>query len=137
MVMAGDDDKNLVAMADQSDRVYAEQTWFTATALGINGFLMSSATACANPRELRIASTVVSVLAAFLVVQRSAGQAEKLPGRVGNGWRDKLRDTWQNFRVVVPGHMLWVVAEFSGAFFYVLVIVGSSLGVWFMPRAPS
>jgi hypothetical protein len=45
-------------------------------------------------------------------------------------WRHKAREARYRARAVVP-HMWWVVCEFSGSFFYLLVVIGSSAAVWF------
>lgn len=120
-----------------ADNVLREQLWFTATTLGVNALLMSDAAQDGHLVAARIASTVISLYAAYLIIQRSAGAAGKIKlpkdleqvGADQRNWRHKARETWCRFRVI-PAHFLWVVFEFSGSFFYLLLVLGSCGAVW-------
>lgn len=114
-----------------------EHFWFTATTVGVNAFLMSSAI---QPKYGAIViglSTVVSVYAIFLIVHRSAIHAGKvklpqdlkeLPESEKTATH-KARETWHHMRIV-PRHLVFVVCEMSGALFYLILVMTSCIGVW-------
>ena len=120
-----------------ADNVLQEQLWFTATTLAVNGLLMSDTVRHGHLVAARVVSTLISLYAAYLILQRSAGTAGKIklpedlervdPGQ--RNWRHKARETWCRFKVI-PAHFLFVVFEFSGSFFYLLLVLGSCGAVW-------
>lgn len=117
------------------ENVLQEHFWFTATVLAVNGFLMSDA-----PPDYSVAvavvSTLVSLYGAYLIVERSAAVAgkinlpeelERMPTREKT-WREKWRETQYKLRIA-GSHVPFVVCELSGAFFYLVLVVFSWLGV--------
>ncbi len=62
-----------------ADNVLQEQLWFTATTLGVNVFLTSDAVQHKHFWTARIALTLISLYAAYLILERSAGAAKKIP----------------------------------------------------------
>jgi len=75
--------------------------------------------------------------AVYLIIERSASAANKvkLPKDLKEKESDKktaadkARETWYRFKIV-PKHFPFVACEFSGAFFYLLLVVASCIGVW-------
>ena len=124
-------------MPSKANNILQEHFWFTATTLAVNGFLMSANIGCKNWYVVRIISTLISAYAVYLIVERSASAANKikLPKDLEDKKSDKktasdkARETWHRFKIV-PKHFLFVVCEFSGAFFYLLLVVASCIGVW-------
>jgi len=121
-------------MADNN--ILQEHFWFTATAVGINAFLMSSDAKLCHWAVAPIVSSVLSAYAAFLIVHRSAAHAGKIdysadlpPEHKDRTWRHKLVETRCNIKAFVP-HVWWIMCELSGAFFYFLLILLSCAGVW-------
>ena len=123
-------------MADSSENVRAEQFWFTLTTLGVNGSLIVDAARAASLRWLPVLvfSTLVSLFAAYLVVERSAFlvHGSMVPPDAPKGiatWKDKEREFHYKLPIV-KSHLWFVWHEKSGSLFYLLLIVGSWLGSW-------
>lgn len=125
-------------MGDTGNNILKEHFWFTATTLAVNGFLMSATIQAKYSFAARVAvSTLISVYAAYLIVQRSAAAAgkikspedlEKIPADQKT-FLHKARETWHSLKIV-PSHLLFVVCELSGSFFYLLLVLASCVGVW-------
>lgn len=120
-------------------RIVDEHFWFTATALGFNAFLISLASkdsAVDAPDVLALCSIIVSLYASYLIIHRSAAYADKLqiPKRLEGveekekSFLDKGQETVYHLWTCAR-HVPWVVFEFSGSLFYLLLVVLSSLGV--------
>jgi hypothetical protein len=118
-----------------SDNILQEHFWFTATALGANAFLMVSDVKLCHWLILPGVSTIISVYAVYLIVERSASAAKKiqypnnLPEPEDRTWKHKLIETKCRLKRFVP-HIGWIACELSGAFFYFLLVVTSCAGVW-------
>ena len=123
-------------MPSKNNNILQEHFWFTATTLAANGFLMSANIECQNWYVLKVISTLISLYAVYLIVERSASAANKvkLPKDLEKKEpeqktaKDKARETLYRFKIV-PKHFLFVVCEFSGSFFYLLLVVASCIGV--------
>jgi hypothetical protein len=124
-----------------ADNILQEQTWFTATTLGVNALLMSETAQTKHLLAARLASTVLSAFAAYLILERSAGATgkvdlpedlKKIPANQKTPWH-KVRETAARLKVM-PAHLLFVVCEFSGSFFYLLLVLGSCAAVWLSAR---
>jgi hypothetical protein len=122
-------------MPGKANNILQEHFWFTATTLAVNGFLMSANIECQNWYVLKVISTLISLYAVYLIVERSASAANKvklpedLKEPVEKMATDKARETWYRLKIV-PKHFLFVACELSGAFFYLLLVVASCIGVW-------
>lgn len=117
-----------------ADNVLQEQLWFAGTTLVVNGLLLSEAAQHYHPVVARGASTLISIYAAYLILERSAEAAGTLPPdespkEAERAWRRKKSETWRRFKVM-PAQFLFVVSEFSGSLFYLLIVLGSCLAVW-------
>lgn len=125
-------------MADK-DKIVDEHFWFTATTLAVNAFLISTNTIQRYAISLKAISTVISLFAIFLIVHRSAAHADKI--RMPRGLKripersktsiHKAKETWV-FLKLFPKHLLFVICEFSGALFYLILVLGSCIAVWLM-----
>jgi len=122
-----------------ADNVLQEQLWFTATTLGVNALLMSDTAQRRHWLAARIVSTVISVYAAYLILERSAGTAgkiklpadlvEQIKDAAQTTYQHKARETWYRIKAI-PSHFIWVACEFSGSFFYLWLVLGSCGAVW-------
>lgn len=118
------------------ERIPDEHFWFTATTLGLNGFLISQA----DQWQLGVPATLwigfLNLYALYLVVHRAASFAGKLtaPAELAERaqrdrtYRDKLIETGYNLRTVVR-HIPFVVSECSGTLFFILLIITSYCAV--------
>ncbi len=117
--------------------VIDEHFWFTATTLAVNGFIISTKFNPPQMAFITIFSTLISCYAIFLIVHRSAADADKidLPEDLRKlpeskkTFIDKGRETWYHLKIF-PKHFLFVVFEFSGALFYVFLVFASCVAVW-------
>lgn len=115
-----------------ANNVLQEQLWFTATTLGVNAFLMSGTVPPKHPCMARLVSTVISLYAAYLILERSAGAAGKIKLPEGEAAQKTYRDKWLETHdrlKVIPQHFLFVVGELSGSFFYFLLVFFSWVAV--------
>jgi hypothetical protein len=131
-------------VGDTGSNILNEHFWFTATTLAVNAFLISATIQGKYSFAARVAvSTLISVYAAYLIVQRSAGAAGKIrfPEDLmkipadQKTFRHKSRETWHTLRIV-PSHLLFVVCELSGSFFYLLLVLASCVAVWLICPSP-
>jgi hypothetical protein len=112
----------------EKSHIIDEHFWFTATTLGVNAFLMSSKLAIGKTAILTV-SSVVSLFAIFLVVHRANVHAGTIEGVPGSGLKYRWRNTRRKFVGFFPG-LVFIIIDFSGALFYLLLIVISCCGVW-------
>jgi hypothetical protein len=123
-------------MSDNNhNNIRDEQFWFTATAIGLNGFILSSNIESISKCFILAASTCVTFYAIFLIVLRSAKHADKIvyaPGMKGSekekNWKDKKNETIAHLKAA-SHHIPYVIFEFSGSFFFVLIVVLSWVAV--------
>jgi hypothetical protein len=124
----------------EDNRRYTEQTWFAAATGTLNGLLLNGMKSIPEPGAVyavKLLSLLISLYAAFLVLQRSAdaaGEFEKTENQideVSGETREgrKWRETRRNLRVAWR-HLPFVLHEASGALFYLLLIGVSCLAVW-------
>jgi len=118
------------------DKIVDEHFWITATTLGLNAYLISEKQNLGNSLCTVFFSTIISLYAIFLILHRSEAHADKikLPPDLQipeseKTYKHKLRETCCHFRML-PSQFLFVVCEFSGAFFYMLLVFFSCIGVW-------
>ena len=121
-----------------SDRIVDEHFWFTATTVTVNALVASAISKPGAPSlTFKVLSTVISAFAMYLILQRSAAHAGKIKvpqellilSESDKTFRHKIRETWASMKIV-PSHLLFVVGEFSGALFYLVLVGGSCLFVW-------
>lgn len=106
--------------------------WFTATMLGINGWLISSGDKIAFSTFTLIWITFLNGYAMFLIIHRAAYHADKVayPEKLTNkpqserNFRDKLSETLINIKITIK-HIPFMIAEFSGSLFYTLLVLTS------------
>ena len=116
-----------------NSKIVDEHFWFTAITVGFNSFLIEKLDK--NDGRVFLVSTIVSFYAVFLVLHRAAAHADKLwyPEFIRNmDERDKRfyhkgLETLCHFLVALKMIPI-VVFEFSGALFYILLIVLSYIG---------
>ena len=120
---------------DNHNNIRDEQFWFTATALGFNAFILSSKTEYAPKWFVVIISSTISIYAIFLIILRSAKHADKIEYEVKpkamekeKSWKDKSQETTAHLKAVWK-HIPWVIFEFSGSFFFVLIVAFSWIAV--------
>lgn len=116
-----------------SDKIVDEHFWFTATTLGVNGFLISTEHFSVHPAAPILCSLLISAYAAILVVGRAAIYAELHKFQAPSDCVDPvaLRRAETRYRLRrLPEDFTFVVAELSGAFFYFLLILLSFIGVF-------
>jgi cytochrome c biogenesis protein CcdA len=120
------------------NRTLDEHFWFTATTLGFNAFVISSAQGTNRRGLLITASSVISLLAIFLIVDRFGSNAQKLklPDRFKDVPFEKysLKDvgafTFCRFKRFFP-NLLFAIVECSGSLFYIVLVIASWLAVLF------
>lgn len=126
-------------MDDHRRTIIDEHFWFTLTTLTVNGFLINSPHV--TTFLARFVSTMVSAYAGFLVVHRSAehsGKLETLGRCCPRLWKRDEKDKWFWDKLLetifnlgyCAWHVLFVFCEFSGALFYLVLIVLSCIGVY-------
>jgi hypothetical protein len=107
-----------------------EQFWFTAAVVSFNGFLLTRAEV--PPRYAILSAVLISVFGIYLVLHRwSAGAGRQPPGAPdaqSASASERLRYTAHEIRVSFAA-IPYVIAELSGAFFYLLLIAVSLIGV--------
>lgn len=116
-------------MGDDNKKIIVDESfWFTATTLGINGFLVNSSNFHLSSIGLLLIG-LVNVFSIYLLVHRSASYHNKLKGIGTNTVSDKFKkETLPNLWISIK-HVPMIFAEFSGSLFYILLIVVSFLGV--------
>jgi hypothetical protein len=119
------------------EKIVDEHFWFTATTLAVNGYLIATNTPPQYNALTKITSTLISLYAIFLIIHRSAALADKIqmpesirriPER-DKSFIHKGKETWVHIKLV-PKHLVFVIFEFSGAFFYLLLVLVSCVAVW-------
>ena len=123
-------------MSDKS-RILDEHFWFTATTLAVNISLFTTNNLNQHIILTKIASTIVSLYATFLIIHRSAAHADKIRmpeslqriPEANKTFIHKAMETWVHFKLV-PKHFLFVIFEFSGSLFYIILLVLSCIAVW-------
>lgn len=129
-------------MDDKTTHIVNEMFWFTATIIGINAFIIQEKEFLIKSISLKNlygVSTFMTFYAIYLIIHRSAAHANKLEPPIsleGIEEKDKtfvhkLKETISNVLVVLE-HIPFVVAEFSGALFFVLLILLSYFGVLYI-----
>ena len=124
-------------MADNNhSNIRDEQFWFTATATGINAFVLSSKMQLMPNWFVGIISSTISAYAIYLIILRSAKLAEKIKYKVtpkatekDKNWKDKLLETTAHLKAAWR-HIPIVVFELSGSFFFVLIVLFSWIAVF-------
>jgi len=118
-------------------KIVEEHFWSAATTMAVNAFIMSAHLSPSQVPWAKGVSAIISLYAAFLIGHRSAAHADKLhyPGHLSHipesdkqPWH-KAQETWCHVKLF-PRHLLFVICEFSGALFYLILVVISHLGVW-------
>ena len=118
-------------------RIVDEHFWITATTLAVNGYLISTDISLQYITLVKYVSTIISLYAIFLIIHRSAAHADKIqmPEAISKlSERDKTfihkgKETWIHIKLV-PKHLLFIIFEFSGALFYLLLVSVSCIAVW-------
>jgi len=119
------------------DKIVDEHFWFTATTLAVNGYLLSSDIISKYNLSAKIISSFISLYAIFLIIHRSAAHADKIhmPESLKNipesekTFIHKGKETWIHFKLI-PEHILFVIFEFSGTLFYLILVLFSCIAVW-------
>lgn len=121
----------------EKGHIVHEHHWFALTTLGINAFFL--VTDFEEPKLFiaRILSTLVSTIAFFLIVQRAAMHEDQIsyPKWLAEMEKGQKRFYHKALETLChllqfPKFLLFVVCEFSGAFFYGVLVVISCIGVW-------
>ena len=122
----------------ETNRVLDEHFWFTATTLGFNAFVISSDQWTNHRNLMIIASSIISFLAIFLIVDRFGVSAQRL--RLPDRFKDvpfekySLKDvgtfTFCRIKRFFP-NLLFAIVECSGSLFYIILVAASWLAVFF------
>ena len=116
--------------SDEHKNFRDEQFWFTATAVGFNGLLLARVEVSALYAV--ISAALVSLFAMYLVLSRWVAAAGRQPDFPPNAqkdsWSKRLSYTAREVRAAFKS-LAYVLAEFSGSFFYLLIILMGFLGV--------
>ena len=126
-------------MKKETPHILNEHFWFAATTIGVNAFILKEkgiSLKSIDSVTLIIISSFLSFYGIYLVLHRSAAHSNKLiiPKSVeGIEEKDKtfvhkFVETLCHIRVVIQ-HIPFVVTEFSGSLFYILLIILSYFGV--------
>jgi hypothetical protein len=121
---------------DGKNRIVDEHFWFTAITLTFNAFAVDKFKDEINSNLIFIASSIISFYAIFLILERAATYS----GRIKYPkWLEKIEENKKMFyhkgfetllNIWISIKMIpMVIFEFSGAFFYILLVVFSYLGV--------
>jgi hypothetical protein len=117
---------------EQKKTIVDEQFWFTATILGVNGFLISVESKKNNTIEI-FAFSFLSFFAMYLVQNRSAKYARKFD--LSPQKRIEESEISHRFRItkyeVIESlkHLPYIIFEFSGTLFYLSLILFSYLAL--------
>lgn len=121
-------------------KIIDEHFWFTATTIGINGFLITSSVIQNTCISIKIWSTIISTYASFLIFHRSAAHANKfidcLPETLTKlpqkEWTCKHRAIKTKIELFITiKHVPYVFCAMSGALFYLLLVISSCFAVWY------
>lgn len=119
-------------MASQ-DKIIDEHFWFTATTIGFNFVIIDKVLGKINFNYILPYILIINLYAVFLILHRSAAHAQRLTPpssklEKDKTYSDKLKETknnfWSAFKMISV-----VIIEFSDSLFYILLIVGSFLGI--------
>lgn len=116
----------------EHENIRDEQFWFTVTTLGINGFFISSPQQVVHWYVSPIALTLISAYAIFLIGHRHANLTKTIeyPKQMpAVPWRQNLIKTYTHIKIF-PSQLWLIICEFSGSFFYILLLLLSLAGVW-------
>lgn len=114
------------------NRIVDQQFWFTATIMTVNGFLISNYDKITYSYFTLIWISFINFYALFLLIHRSASHAYKitLPAQLSKkpqserGFADKFKETLFHFKVAF-NHIPFIIGEFSGTLFYILLVLTS------------
>ena len=122
-------------MTEMHKHIRDEQFWFTAAVVGFNTVVMKTDVSALPPCFLLVVSTVVSVFGLHLILSRWVRDAVDGGRITAPPFNNKTAKACQRAR-----YTLWefraylkdfgyVIAEFSGTLFYVLLILATFIGV--------
>jgi len=121
-------------MSDDTGNKLQAHFWITATTLAVHAFLMSKVAQKQFVTGIVIVGTIVWFLATFLIVEVAASGKDDVPSPIVCGYHSRpymrkfLESVW-NARLLYK--RLWfVLCEFKGAFFYLVLVFCSFLGLW-------
>lgn len=114
------------------NRIIDQQFWFTATTMGVNGFLISNYDKIIYSHFSLWWISFINFYAIFLIIHRAASHAFKttLPQKLSRkpqsekGFFDKFKETLFYFKVAFE-HIPFIIGEFSGSLFYILLVLTS------------
>lgn len=112
--------------------IITQHFWFTATTMGVNGFLISNYEKITYSHFTLFWITFINLYAMFLIIHRAAYHAgkNKLPAKLTKkpqsqrGFVDKLKETIFHFKIAAQ-HIPFIIGEFSGTLFYILLVITS------------
>jgi len=128
-------DKN----SDWKFKIVDEHFWFTAITLAFNSFIISNIINETNNKLVIIAAYAINIYAIFLILHRAAAHADRLkyPKWISQKAENEKKFYHKGFETLIH---IWisikmipvVIFELSGAFFYILLIIFSFLGILFL-----
>lgn len=124
--------KRYVGLEHKERIIIDQQFWFTATIMGVNGFLISYSSNIVYTKFTLIWITFMNLYTLFLIIHRAASHADKIkiPTKIlqkPQGERtpfDKAIETIYHFKACIK-HIPFMIAEFSGSLFYSLLVITS------------
>ena len=110
--------------------IVQQQFWFSATMLGVNGFLISSKSIEPYSIYTLISVSFLNLFALFLITTRAASHADKIhyPERITkipkpqHTYKHNAIETYIRIKASIK-HIPFMILEFSGALFYTLLVL--------------
>ncbi|MEX0995827.1 MAG: hypothetical protein WDZ45_02115 [Flavobacteriaceae bacterium] len=120
---------------ESRNKIIDQHFWFTATALGLNGYLISGSEKIDYSLFTVIWISFLNLYICFLIIQRSAYHAGKIktPKKIKKksqserDFIDKFKETQVNIITSIK-HIPFITAEFSGTLLYLLLVITGYIG---------
>jgi hypothetical protein len=123
--------------SNKDSKILDEHFWFTAITLGFNTFIIDKLDTKLNNNWIIIAAFIINIYAIFLILHRAAAHSDRLKLPI---WLEDMDENKKSFyhKGVESLFNLWtsikmipiVIFELSGAFFFILLIIFSFLGIF-------
>jgi hypothetical protein len=127
----------ITSNSDSKNIIVEEHFWFTAITLAFNAFILDKMKDKLDNSLLLTAALIINIYAMFLILHRAAAHADRLKYPK---WIEKIKEHDKKFyhKGVETLFHIWisikmipiVIFELSGAFFYLLLVIFSFLGIF-------
>ncbi|MFC2152193.1 hypothetical protein ACFLSE_06655 [Bacteroidota bacterium] len=117
---------------ESRSKIVDQHFWFTATAMGLNGFLISNCDKIDYSLLTVLWILFINLYICFLIIHRSAYHAGKikLPKKLKEipqserGFKEKFNETRIHL-IICLKHIPFVIGELSGSLLYLLLVITS------------